>query len=55
MIGVIIFLSIIGLSFLFTGGLVYIVCWAFSLTFSWKIVFGIWALLALARTVFKQN
>ena len=55
MIGIIIFLVTIGLSFLITSGFVYLVCWAFSLAFSWKIAFGIWALLALARSIFNQN
>lgn len=53
----IVFISIlvIAISFLGTAGMVYGVCFAFGLTFSWKIAFGIWLLMALARSVFKGD
>lgn len=40
------------LSFFGTALAVWVVCWAFSLAFSWKIAIGIWVVLALLRTVF---
>ncbi len=34
-------------SFLLVAGLMWIICWAFSLIFSWKLVIGVWAILVL--------
>ena len=34
-------------SFLLVAGLMWVICWAFSLIFSWKLVIGVWAILAL--------
>lgn len=42
-------------SFLCTAGLIWLICWAFGLGFSWKITFGIWLVLILARMVFKNS
>lgn len=29
------------------------ICWAFSLTFSWKVAFGIWLIMILVRNIFS--
>lgn len=34
---------------------VYGVCWAFGLTFTWKIAIGIWIGLGLLKSIFKAN
>jgi hypothetical protein len=44
----------IGVSFSITAGLYAIICWAFGFNFSFKIAFGIWALLALLSVIFKR-
>ena len=53
----IIFLVILVLAvdFLLSALLVKMVCWAFGLQFAWKYVVGIWAILLLVRSIFKQN
>lgn len=43
------------LSFFITAGALYIICWAFSLVFSWKMAIGIWILLNLLSGVFKTT
>lgn len=50
---IILYLAILCLSFLATAGLAWLVCWAFSLVFSWKIAIGVWAILALLSGVFN--
>ena len=42
-------------SFAITALLTWGVCWAFGLTFSFKIAFGVWLLLLGARTIFGGN
>lgn len=53
----IIFLVILVLAvdFLLSALLVKMICWAFGLKFAWKYVVGIWAILALVRSIFKQS
>lgn len=47
-LGVIALVSVaVILSFGCTFALVYGICWAFGLTFSWKVAFGIWLVLIL--------
>lgn len=29
------------------------ICWAFSLTFSWKVAFGIWLIMILVGSIFS--
>ena len=42
---IIIIAAMIAVSIGFVGILVKIVCWAFELTFTWKMVVGIWVVL----------
>jgi hypothetical protein len=42
---IIIIAAMIAVSIVFVGLLVKIVCWAFELTFTWKMVVGIWVVL----------
>ena len=50
-----IFLAILVLDFLCTAGLLWLICWAFKLAFSWKVVFGIWAIIAILQAIFKPS
>lgn len=31
------------------------ICWAFSLTFSWKVAFGIWLIMILVGSIFSDT
>lgn len=39
-------------NFFITAGLTWVICWAFELTFSWKLAVGIFAILALIKGTF---
>lgn len=43
----------LALSFGLTALSFYFVCWAFGLTFSFKMAFGVWVAMALLRSIFK--
>lgn len=43
------------LEFLIITICVKLICWGFGLVFSWKLVIGIWAVLALVSSFFKSN
>lgn len=49
---VLLVLVMYAVSFFVTTGIIWCICWAFSLTFTWKIAFGIWLVLILAQSVF---
>ena len=55
MIYIITFIALLALSFLFTSGLVWLVCWAFSFTFTWKLAVGVYAVIALLGRAFKNT
>lgn len=46
-VAVILFIGINLISFLVTAGITYLICFCFSLAFSWKIALGIWVILLL--------
>jgi len=52
---ILLFIFFMALSFLFVSGLVYIVCWGFNLTFTWKLAFGVYAVILLLKMVFKKG
>lgn len=59
---IIIVFLIIGIVILFTaisigitGLFVWLICWAFSFDFSWKLVIGIWAVMFLIGSIFKNT
>ena len=55
-IGIILAVAFVfALSFLGTTLLVYGICWAFSLTFSWKIAFGVWLVTLLIAGCVKST
>ena len=43
---------ILGASFGLTGLIIKGICWAFHKTFSWRMAFGIWLILALVGSMF---
>lgn len=45
LVWIIVIAAIIAASIGFVGLLVKVVCWAFELTFTWKMVIGIWVVL----------
>ena len=57
-------LVFMGISFLFTSGLVWLLCWllpaigvatigSFVIVFSWKLALVVWLILAILRSAFK--
>ena len=55
LIAVAIFAGAFGLSWICTCGVVKLITMCFDWTYSWGIATGIWLLMCLARTVFKNN
>ena len=49
------FAAIMGLSWIITCGIVYLICACFGWTFTWPIATGIWLVTCLARTVFGNT
>ena len=47
--------AILGLDILATALIYKVICWAFGLTFSWKIAIGISFVLMLLQSVFKTR
>ena len=45
----------LAISFFGTAGLVWVVCWAFGLSWSWKIALGVWAALCLISGAVKTT
>ena len=45
----------LGLDILVVGLIYKIICWAFGLTFSWKITIGISFLILLLQSIFRTN
>lgn len=48
-------LLILIISFSITSGMIWVVCWAFGLAFSWRLAVGIWVVLIILRSIFKSN
>ena len=44
-----------GISFGITGLIIKGICWAFGLTFSWRLVFGIWLIMILVKGLFDGS
>lgn len=43
------------ISFFGTALLIWLICWAFALTFSWKITFGIWIIILHPQKHFQNR
>ena len=48
-------LIILGLDFLLFAGLVYLICFCFSIAFTWKLAFGIWLVVEVLKLCFKST
>ena len=55
LIGAIVVLGIYAISFGITALIFKGICWAFSLTFSWKVAFGIWLIMMLIKGLFDGS
>lgn len=51
---VVVFIALLIVVGLLMSGLVWLVCWAFGIAFSWKYVVGVWALMFLYN-LFTKN
>lgn len=49
------FAAIMGLSWITTCGVIYLICACFGWTFTWPIATGIWLVTCLARSVFSSS
>ena len=52
-IAILSFLAFAGISYLIVAGLVWVVCFAFGLEWSWLISLGIWVILILLKGIFS--
>ena len=52
---VIMVLLICAISWIVTCGVIYLITLCFGWTFSWAIATGVWLVMCLLRTVFKNN
>lgn len=55
LIAILIIAICLAISFFSTAGLVWVVCWAFGLLWSWKIALGVWAALCLISCAVKTT
>ena len=54
-IGFLMVVALLGISYLATAGLVYLVCLGFGFEWSWLLSLGVWALIILLKQVFKGS
>ena len=52
---VLVFAFILGISWILTCGLVYLITLCFGWTFSWSIATGVWLLWWVANSIFKRG
>ena len=45
-------IGVLAIDFLITSGLIAVICWAFKLTFSWRVTIGIYAIIAILHGIF---
>ena len=48
-------LIVLGLDFLLFAGLVYLICFCFSIAFTWKLAFGIWLVVELIKLLINRQ
>lgn len=58
-IGVLIAIAVVALgyviSFAVTAGVVWLLCWAFDFTFTWKLVIGVFIILSTLSSIFSHK
>lgn len=55
MLLIVIVFAVYMISFGITSAIIYGICWAFELRFSFKIAFGIWLVLILIKSLFNNK
>ena len=48
-------LIVLGLDFLLFAGLIYLICFCFSIAFTWKLAFGIWLVVELIKLLANRQ
>lgn len=54
-IGTAFVVGVFALSFVLTSAIIYGICWAFKLVFTWRFAFGIWLILLVMRSVLRSG
>lgn len=54
-ITVAIIVGVFALSFALTSAIIYGICWAFKLVFTWRFAFGVWLILLVMRSVLRSG
>ena len=52
-VGVAFFVGMMALSFAIVSAIIYGICWAFKIVFTWRFAFGIWLILLVMRSVLR--
>ena len=48
-------LIVLGLNFLFFAALIYLICFCFSIAFTWKLALGIWLIVKIIKLYFSNK
>ena len=48
-------LIVLGLDFLLFAGLLYLICFCFSIAFTWKLALGIWLIVKIIKLYFSNK
>lgn len=48
-------LIVLGLNFLLFAGLLYLICFCFSIAFTWKLALGIWLIVEIIKLCFSNK
>ena len=54
-LGVAFVVGTFALSFAIVSAIIYGICWAFKLVFTWRFAFGIWLILLVMQSVFRKG
>lgn len=54
-LGVAFVVGMLALSFALVSAIIYGICWAFKLVFTWRFAFGIWLILLVMRSVLRSE
>ena len=54
-LGVAFVVGMLALSFALVSAIIYGICWAFKLVFTWRFAFGIWLILLVMRSVLRSD
>ena len=52
-VAVVMLVGFLALSFVLTSAIIYGICWAFKIVFTWRFAFGIWLILLVMRSVLR--